>query len=70
MANAQHRMGAIARRDLPMAQRGGQARCGTGSAALEAGDGSATQFDTIPGVRGVSLGPCRHADYGLQIMAA
>src|ERR1700733_8191 len=42
--------------DLPLAQRGGQAGCGTESAAREAGDGSATQFDATPGATGVSLG--------------
>jgi hypothetical protein len=41
--------------DLPMAQRGGNAGCGTESAARQAGDGSATQFDATSGEAGVSL---------------
>src|SRR5208283_3488783 len=38
-----------------MAQRGIKAGCGTEGAALQAGDGSTTQFDAAPGATGVSL---------------
>ena len=38
-----------------MAQRGSEVWCWTESAAFQAGDGSATQFDTISGATGVSL---------------
>jgi hypothetical protein len=41
--------------DLPMAESGIEARCGTECAALSVGDGAATQFDAAPGAAGVSL---------------
>jgi hypothetical protein len=41
--------------DLPRAQRGGKAGCGTESAALQAGDRTAPQFDAAPGASSVSL---------------
>src|SRR5271165_1987324 len=38
-----------------MAGGGVEAGCGTASAARQAGDGPATQFETTPGATGVSL---------------